>query len=77
MLEDGFDLTSRILAEGRGRLDDDDHTSLLYAYWLDETFRAFSRRVSSLGGVVVQIPQRYWLGASVKVFDTLRHSLNL
>jgi uncharacterized protein (DUF58 family) len=77
MLEDGFDLTSRILAQTEGRLEEDEHSSLLYAYWLDDAFRGFSRRVAANSGVVVQIPQKYWIDASVKVFETLRHSLNI
>lgn len=77
MLENRYDLTMQVAQLRSDNLTETEHLSLLYSYAISDQLRLFGRKLGHFGATSVNVPQDYWLSATVKVFESLRHSLNM
>lgn len=55
----------------------ENYARLLYAYWINERGEIFQSRIARLGGGVITLSTKDWLGVIVKLYVLLRHSLNM
>lgn len=69
-------LVNALSAASGAALTTESYASLLYAYWLDERLALFRESLARAGGRSVAVPERYWMSATERIYDTLRSSLS-
>lgn len=74
LVDTKFDIDEQILGVTEPG-DDYRQSELLYSYWLRNQFEAFNQQAGRLGAGVVNVPERYWMDMTIRLYRALRSSV--
>ncbi|MBF0107063.1 MAG: DUF58 domain-containing protein [Deltaproteobacteria bacterium] len=77
LMDSAFLLENSIHMADKKRFTVSGYNKALYAYWVNEGNLKFVQNIARLGGGALFLSDKDWLGAIIRLYDLLRHSVSI
>jgi len=75
LIDNDFSLDTQIMRFSKSKVDDEDVSSMLYNYWLEERLKLFQKRLVQVGGASLNLSEENWMSVIERLYSGLRQSL--